>query len=139
MKTLKGFLVIVAIVALAAGCSLGGIEKILPSKDGTWTSNSSVYRSYVNSVVDSTWTDATIYTYKFDKGGSVSISSTRGTETRTWLGKNDIVTLCSNTISGQTCEDYLVKSSSSTNENWTHTTVGAANGLWVEHDLTLTR
>jgi hypothetical protein len=139
MKTLKACCLLLLLAMVVVGC--GKVENILPSKEGTWTSTSSVYRYYVNSALDSTFTDTDTYTFNFQKGGALTLTDVSGPHTLTWSVNpgGDIVTLCSNTIGSQDCEQYVVKSSSKDSQSWSSKTAGSANGEWVEHDLALAR
>lgn len=138
MKSLKSITVLALLAVVAAGC-VGGIEKILPRKDGTWVSTSIVYTRYVNSAVDSTWTDNTTYTYVFDRIGSVNVTGPNGTQTLTWQARNDIATLCDNSSATQVCEQYLILESSNTSQLWRAQFADSINGNWLEKQLALER
>lgn len=141
MKNLKVIAFVGLLAALVTGC-MGGVERILPSKEGTWKSNSIAIRSYVNSTLDSSWTVTDGSTYTFEKGGAVSVLDSSGTSrVMTWSVNpdGDIVELCNNSASSHICQLYLVVSSSKNAQQWKATIVGSANGEWVEQDLSLTR
>jgi hypothetical protein len=139
MKTLKATFFIALLALIVVGC--GGVEKILPRQDGVWKTTLSEHRSYVNSTLDSTWTDTQIFTYTFDKSGAGTFVDAAGSHIVTWSSnpKGDIVTICQNTITSQNCEQFLVLSSAKDSQNWRSQTAGAVNGSYTEHEIKLAR
>lgn len=139
MKHLKITILLSLLLVLVVSC--GKVKNVLVSQDGKWLSSAVTTRSYVNSTLDSTWTTQNPTTYTFDKAGTVVVTPTTGSsQTLTWtVNQNqDIISLC---VSSPTysCTEYLIVSSSKSEQQWKATIVGAVNGEWTEQDLTLTR
>lgn len=139
MKTLKSTIIVALLALFVVGC--GGTEKILPKKDGTWRTTALTYSSFINSALDSTWTDTQVYTYVFDKTGSATLTDALGTTNVTWYVNpdGDLMTICQNTVGSQTCIQYLIQTSEKDLQRWKATILGAANGTYVEVDMSLER
>ncbi len=140
MKTLNTICWMALFALVVVGCS-SKTEDLLPKKGGTWKTTSVVYTSYVNSALDSTWTDPQTYTYFFEKTGPATITDNAGTRGITWYvnPQGDIMTTCTNTPTSQVCDQYLIVETSSKAQTWKQTINGAVNGNWIEKLMKLAR
>ena len=140
MKTLKASLFIVLLAVIAVGCG-SGTDKILPKKGGTWKTTSIVIRSYVNSALISTTNDTRTYTYFFEKGGPGTFTDSAGTRTITWYvnPSGEVMTTCTNTVTTQVCDQYLILESQKDSQKWLQTINGVNNGDKTEREVTLAR
>lgn len=140
MKKLSIGVIVAFLTVLVVGCG-SDVVHVLPSKTGTWRSDNIAYTYYLNSVVDSTWSVVDNSTYTFEKGGAGTREDASGRHSFTWSvnADGDVATICTNSVTAQQCQAYLVVSSSKNAQTWKATIVGAVNGEWTEYVLSLTR
>ncbi len=141
MRAFKVLTLTVLLAIVAVGCSK--VEKILPKKEGTWKTTSSVSRVYVNSALDTTITTTSglVDTYKFEKDGIGTYTDADTSVAFTWAVNDDQdeVTMCFDFAGLQICSKSTVLESEKDKQVWTSTDKVDGDVDWTETDATLER
>lgn len=141
MKTFKVLALTALMAIVIVGCSK--VEKILPKKDGTWKTTSSVSRVYVNSALDTTITQTTGFdeTVTFEKDGIGSITDPDTTIAFTWTvnDNQDEVTMCFDFGGISLCQTSTVLESEKDKQVWMTSDKASGDVDWTETDATMER
>ena len=118
MKTIHSFLAVALIAIVAVGC--GKVEKILPKKDGTWTTTKQVEREYENDVLQSTDDTISVSEFTFQDDGSGTYVEGGASYAFTWSvnDDNDEISVCESFSGVSFCFTYDIVESSKDAQKW---------------------